>query len=228
MVLYIELPFLRVCQSLGRILWKERLFLVIYWIFWCNFCATNCVKIQILRASNSLSNFTKLVTVKLFSFIDFTIFFHLQWKVYKVWLLRIKKGFKLKAVVTQQVKRYTDVCNQNRCSLHKPYWNRGILNQDYIHQKSFQSFGLWSPYRYEIDLSNEVLNIDFDQEVAKIPEVKVGVCKKHLPISLVRTHVPRVSRIGRYFFQTPTLTFGIFAAPWSKSMFSTSFERSIY
>ena len=100
--------------------------------FLVQFLCSNCVKIQILRASNSLSNFTKLVTVKLFSFIDFTIFFHLQWKVYKVWLLRIKKGFKLKAVVTQQVKRYTDVCNQNRCSLHKPYWNRGILNQDYI------------------------------------------------------------------------------------------------
>ena len=33
---------------------------------------------------------------------------------------------------------------------------------------------LWALIRYEIDLSNEVLNIDFDQEIAKISEVKVG------------------------------------------------------
>ena len=38
---------------------------------------------------------------------------------------------------------------------------------------------LWFPNRYEIDLSNEVLNIDFVQGAAKIPEVKVGVWKKY-------------------------------------------------
>ena len=38
-----------------------------------------------------------------------------------------------------------------------------------------------SPIRYEIDLSNEVLNIEFGQGAAKIPEVKVGVQKKYLP-----------------------------------------------
>ena len=38
--------------------------------------------------------------------------------------------------------------------------------------------------RYEIDLSNEVLNIDFGQGAAKIPEVKVGVQKKYLPTQL--------------------------------------------
>ena len=32
-----------------------------------------------------------------------------------------------------------------------------------------------------MDLSNEVLNIDFDQGAAKISEVKVGVRKKYLP-----------------------------------------------
>jgi len=39
---------------------------------------------------------------------------------------------------------------------------------------SFKSRGLLSPNRYEIFLSNEVLNIDSDQEAAKISEVKVG------------------------------------------------------
>ena len=43
---------------------------------------------------------------------------------------------------------------------------------------SFKSLGLWSPNRYEIDLSNEVLNIGFGQEAAKIPKVKVGVRRK--------------------------------------------------
>ena len=32
-----------------------------------------------------------------------------------------------------------------------------------------------APNRYEIDLSNEVLNFDFGQGAAKIPEVKVEV-----------------------------------------------------
>ena len=35
-----------------------------------------------------------------------------------------------------------------------------------------------SPIRYEIDLSYEVLNIDFGQGAAKISEVKVGDKKK--------------------------------------------------
>ena len=51
-----------------------------------------------------------------------------------------------------------------------------------------------------MDLSNEVLNIDFGQEAAKIQEVKVGGQKKYLPIGPVRTHRPGVSRVGRYFF----------------------------
>ena len=33
----------------------------------------------------------------------------------------------------------------------------------------------------EIDLSNEVLNIDFNQGAVKILEVKVGAQKKYLP-----------------------------------------------
>ena len=53
--------------------------------------------------------------------------------------------------------------------LHKPYRNRVTLSN-------------------EIDLLNEVLNIDFSQGAAKISKVKVGVRKKYLPISPVRTH----------------------------------------
>ena len=37
-----------------------------------------------------------------------------------------------------------------------------------------EKLGFWSPKRYKIDLSNEVLNIDFNQGAAKISEVKVG------------------------------------------------------
>ena len=37
-----------------------------------------------------------------------------------------------------------------------------------------KSLRLWSPNKYEIDLLNEMLNIDFDQEGTKISEVKVG------------------------------------------------------
>ena len=83
------------------------------------------------------------------------------------------------------------------------------------------------PNRNVMDLSNEVLNIDFDQEPAKIQEVKFRGKKKYLPISLVRTHASGVSRVGRYFFRSPALTSDISAAPWPKSMFSTSFEISI-
>ena len=85
----------------------------------------------------------------------------------------------------------------------------GVLSAKIIYVKSL---GLQSPNRYEIDLLNEVLNIDFGQGAAKISEVKVGGRKKHLPISPVRTHVPGVSQVGRYFFQPPTLTFDNFAA----------------
>ena len=77
--------------------------------------------------------------------------------------------------------------------------------------KLFHGLGLLA-LNNEIDLSNEVLNIDFGQGAAKISEVKVGGKKKYLLIGLVRTHAPGVSRVGRYF-QTQILTSGIFAAP---------------
>ena len=60
------------------------------------------------------------------------------------------------------------------------------------------------------DLLNEVLKIDISYEAAKLLDVKVGV-----------------SQVGRYFFQPPTLTSDILAASQQKSMFSTSFKRSI-
>ena len=41
-------------------------------------------------------------------------------------------------------------------------------------EKSFKSLGLLSKNRYDIGLSNEVLNIDFGQGAAKISEVKFG------------------------------------------------------
>ena len=50
-----------------------------------------------------------------------------------------------------------------------------------------------------MDLSNEVLNIDFGEEDAKVQEVKVGGQKKYLPISPVRTHAPGVSRVADIF-----------------------------
>ena len=87
------------------------------------------------------------------------------------------------------------------------------MSKDYIPKNTFKILELWSPNTYEMDLSNEKLNIDFGQETAKIKEVKVGGQKKYLPISPVRTHVPGDSRVGRYFFRTPDLTSGIFAAP---------------
>ena len=63
----------------------------------------------------------------------------------------------------------------------KPYVNGVSLSQEYIPQKSCQGLGLLAPNRYVIDLSNEVLNIDFDQGAAKKSKVKVEGQKKNLP-----------------------------------------------
>ena len=92
--------------------------------------------------------------------------------------------------------------------------------------KFYHHIALLAPNRYESDLSNEVLKIDFGQGAAKIPKVKVGVWKKYLPTRLTPDRWVRTGPIGRYFFRTPTLTYGIFAAPLPKLTFSTSFERS--
>ena len=100
-------------------------------------------------------------------------------------------------------------------------------NPRLLHQNSFKSLGLCPPNRYEIDLSNEVLNIDFGRGAAKIPEVKSGVRKKYLSTRLTQGTWVRTGLIGRHVFQSPTLISNMFAASRPKSMFSTSFERSI-
>ena len=65
--------------------------------------------------------------------------------------------------------------------VYKLYVNRVSLSKDYI---PYKSLGLWSPYRYGIDHSHEVLKIDFGQGAAKISEVKVGGKKKYMPCQL--------------------------------------------
>ena len=57
--------------------------------------------------------------------------------------------------------------------------------------KLYYAHGLLAPNRYELDLSNEVLNIHFGQGTAKISEVKVGGRKKKSAGSVG----PRVQRI---------------------------------
>ena len=73
----------------------------------------------------------------------------------------------------------------------------------------------WASYpnSCKLDLSNEILNIDFGLGAAKIPEVKVGVRKKYLPNGPVRTHVPGSAALADIFSELQTLTSGIFAAP---------------
>ena len=56
--------------------------------------------------------------------------------------------------------------------LHKHYINGVILSVDYIPKKSYHDLGLLAPNRYEVDLLNEVLNIHFNQGVAKISRLK--------------------------------------------------------
>ena len=43
---------------------------------------------------------------------------------------------------------------------------------------TYPRLALLAPNRYEVDLSNEILNIDFGQGAAKILEVKIGSQKK--------------------------------------------------
>ena len=54
--------------------------------------------------------------------------------------------------------------------------------------KSLKSLGLQSPNRYEVLLSNEVVNIGFGKGVAKISDVKVrgrkNFCQLSRPLAL--------------------------------------------
>ena len=46
------------------------------------------------------------------------------------------------------------------------------MSHVYIHEKFFMALDFLDPKKSEIDLSNEVLKIDFGQEAAKTSEVK--------------------------------------------------------
>ena len=70
-----------------------------------------------------------------------------------------------------------------------------------------------SPNRYEVDLLNEVLNIDFGQGAAKISEVKVGGQKKYLPTQPGSNRCALGQPSQQIFFLSPTLTSDIFVAP---------------
>ena len=54
-------------------------------------------------------------------------------------------------------------------------------------------------------------------------EVEKNICR----LAQFETNALGASWVGEKFFLPPTLTSDIFVAPWPKSMFSTSFERSI-
>ena len=47
--------------------------------------------------------------------------------------------------------------------VQRPYVNEVTLSWDYRPQKSYSGLGLLAPNRYELDFSNQVVNIDFDQ-----------------------------------------------------------------
>ena len=95
----------------------------------------------------------------------------------------------------------------------------GLLWAKITYVKSHsKAFGLWFPNRYETDPSNEALNIDFSQGAAMIPEVKVGVGKKYLPIRLTLGACVRTGPIGTYYFWHPTLTAYNSEAIWARHL----------
>ena len=78
---------------------------------------------------------------------------------------------------------------------------------------SCHSFGLMAPNIYEVDLSNEVLNIHFGQGAAKISEVKVGGRKKICQVSRAQGVADSNLAESVIFFRPLLLTSDIFAAP---------------
>ena len=58
------------------------------------------------------------------------------------------------------------------------FYNYYTFSHLYIPLKSFHGLRLLGLSRYEIDLSNEAVNIDFNQGAAKISKVKAGGRKK--------------------------------------------------
>ena len=70
-------------------------------------------------------------------------------------------------------------------------------------------FWLLAPNRYEVDLSNEVLNFHFGQGASKYQRSKLEVEKNH-QVGQIQTGARLTWQI---FFQPPTLTSDIFVAP---------------
>ena len=97
---------------------------------------------------------------------------------------------------------------------HKPYWNRATLNSDYI------PF-IQKPWAL---VSKQIWN-RFLKTLISVKGYQRS--KKYLPTRLTLGAWVWTKPISSYFFWPPTFTTDIFAAPWSKSIFSTSFERSI-
>ena len=87
--------------------------------------------------------------------------------------------------------RYTDSKKILELLLHKPYWHRATLSKDYI---------LWSPNRYEMDLSNVVLKINFGKEAAKIQEFKVGGQKNICRSAQFKPMHPGLAELADIFF----------------------------
>ena len=100
----------------------------------------------------------------------------------------------------------------------------GYIDQVKVQLKVF--FALWLPakIRYVLDLSNEILNIQFAQGAAKIWGIQVGDKKK---LGLIRNQWTRLQLNGNFLFHFQISTkfdlwyFHIFAAPWPKWIFIT-------
>ena len=97
--------------------------------------------------------------------------------------------------------------------LHKPYWNRVTLSHNYIHQQSLHSLWLLAPNKYDIDLLDDVLNIDFSQGDAKFSEVKAGGWKKYL---LTSSASVRIGLSQQFFFPYSNFDLWYFCSPLFK------------
>ena len=97
--------------------------------------------------------------------------------------LNVKKPY-VQRLLISKVQTMVQWCQMKNQQIPFYVVNNGNLNHHYKPYKSFKSLVLWSSNRYEIDLSNEVLDIFFGQEAEKISEVKVEIQRKYLPTRL--------------------------------------------
>ena len=70
------------------------------------------------------------------------------------------------------------------------------MSHDYICYKLLHGLRFLAPNKYEIDLLNEALNIDFGPEAAKISKVKFGGRKKYLSTQPTPGAAARTGRVG--------------------------------